>query len=471
MPRRPRATVPPPEPPATRRTVSTVNRNKPNGSPPPPQDEARAPEVAPPPTGLVRSPSRAKYFFAMDPLSLFDATASSSSSTTTRLPALAPLPPLDDDFDVLVPSTPLGPLEVLGDDLLRHILERCPASTLREVKAVDKRTHTIAKSLLRSVRRFPRVLHGGGAAKLRHAAHAMLPVRWSVPASTMAHANGDGPPRVIRATLVRNQHHNTSSRYPVRLRLRPFAAPAMLDAARTTVHRGSSSGWSTVLIDRWVSRDILTIGLEFERLGGAACFGVVGLNFGSRHGGSGGGSLLGEAPPYSSRHAILVDAASGVLHFKGRVSPLALPPARVMCVASGERRPPRLRSGSRVNLIVNMGRRELTVELLKDDGRGGVEVAANLEIDGLPAEVAVAIGLGPSSGESRVRLAGSTLAPADVAEDYGKTMKDLWDQSNVQPLLPSPRGNRKMMAGVDPAVAEQMAIAAEMAEEGAGWGA
>ena len=177
-----RAAREPPRPASAATCATTFNRGKPNGSPPPPQDEARAPDATPPPTGLV-APNRA-VLLRYGPLSLLmpprhlrllqqrdcPRWRHSHLSTMTLMCSCH-----------RSSRTSRGPQL----DLLRHILEAARFNASRG-EAVDRRTHTIAKSLLRSVRRFPRVLHGGGAAKLRHAAHAM-PVRWSVPASTVAY--------------------------------------------------------------------------------------------------------------------------------------------------------------------------------------------------------------------------------------------------------------------------------------------
>ena len=83
--------------------------------------------------------------------------------------------------------------------MLRTILGKCPASTLREVAHVSKRAHTHAAALLRNARRFPRAMLGRGAVAVRSKAHTTLPARWTIdvpvepaaaPANSIAAAAG-----------------------------------------------------------------------------------------------------------------------------------------------------------------------------------------------------------------------------------------------------------------------------------------
>ena len=106
-------------------------------------------------------------------------------------------------------------------------------------------------------------------------------------------------------------------------------------------------------------------------------------------------------------------------------------------------------------------------------------------MNGLPAEVAVAMSLGPttaaggacgSGGESRVRLVGSFIDASDVY-DPGKTIKDLWDESHVvKPLemraLESPRDHDGPGALAEDAMAaEYMRVLASTADNvSMGWG-
>ena len=212
----------------------------------------------PPPPSSSRSSnssssSRSSKFFFKANASLFDGDRVAVLRPPLRLPALSDvnplrsslpfpplLPPLDDDDEMSD-----MPLPELDADVLRLILQACPTNTLRDAKAVDKRTHRIAAELLRQRgSRFPRVLFGSGRCHDRRAAHRELPARWT----HAAPAAGSS----IEETGVR------------------------LSMDRTTITRpAGTSGWSTCLIDQWLSKDVCTIGLVFEELSGPACIGVV----------------------------------------------------------------------------------------------------------------------------------------------------------------------------------------------------
>ena len=106
----------------------------------------------------------------------------------------------------------------------------------------------------------------------------------------------------------------------------------------------------------------------------------------------------------------VIDATNGALHFKGSRTLLAPPRERVM--RRGEARTPLLKSGSRLNVIVNMATREMHIELLAPNSNDPWALST-LEVQGLPHEVAVCVGLGPSKGESVVRLAGCKTELSD----------------------------------------------------------
>ena len=172
-------------------------------------------------------------------------------------------------------------IDLIDDDLLRLILLACPASTLREVKGVNQRTHAIAAALLRDTRRFPRVHKGQG---VRRAAHRALPARWSHPIERGAmqwaavERGGDAAEAAFTesACELAGGDGDGSNGDGVDGEYLPPALAALSDD-RSIFHRPpTSDGWSTSLVDRWVRKDTLTLCLEFERLGGPACVGVVG---------------------------------------------------------------------------------------------------------------------------------------------------------------------------------------------------
>ena len=309
----------------------------------------------------------------------------------------------------------------LNDDVLRRILLCCGASTLWDVKNVDKRTHGLAAELLRDPRRFPRSYTSRGCqGAARRAAHRDLPARWTVPVM-----RGAGPV----CCTVRPREDAAGGGGVCRLGV--HASAAGLNGDRTRVERSSgATGWCTSLVDRWLSKDSFTCTLLIESLGGAVCIGVVGVNFGSNVGSTEATS------PQHSRHAIVVDA-SGSLYSRGQKSQLALPrprrPASAAPPSSARDRALLLRAGCRVRLVVNMTLREMRVELCASGdacGETGAEESGCLEVEGLPSEVAVAVCLGPCGGTSAVRLEGASTERSATHRYEGKTIVDDWDEDN-----------------------------------------
>ena len=418
---------------------------------------------------LSRSDASASFFFRTDPLLCMDSGQHLQALKPARLGASAlVLPPLEDDgmdAELLDTSTPQNLLDHLTDDILHLILDACPASTLRECIAVDKRTHDLAKRLLRSPKfQLRRSLFGGGRQALREAARRVIDAKFARPPSPPA----TRPEKSVHAAL--SLDHGAG----VRLELTPPPPPppppprASLSEDRTVFRKlagGVRGGWSTMLMDKWVNsfqKEMMTIGILFESLSGAACIGVVGINFLASDGGGSGG----QASPLCSRHAIVLDAVSGGLYVKGARTPMALPRERVL--RPGEERTPILGSGSRLNIILNMATREMTVELLPSNSSSPWAVST-LEVENLPHEVALAVGLGPSRTESSVQIVGCKCQPADVRADYGKTVKDLWDESNViKPL--HHRGRNLERGSVTATLADALTQEAmAMAEEESGF--
>ena len=320
---------------------------------------------------------------------------------------------------------------LLSEDLLSSILERSSTVTLHEAVRVNQQWHRVGNHVLRALaRRIPRQYYGGGKQSVRRHLKTTLPARFCEPKQAVL---TESQQRAAPAATARTHAHLKSCHDGgVRLHLcvtRQLGAgvppPTTLSEDRTRLTRAADghTGWSTMLVDRWVSRDVFTVGLVIEELNGPCCIGAFGLNHGV------GDGL--DQPPQRSRHAIVVDADSGRLHFKGRETRMILPRARSRCGTKG----PVLFSGCRLNVIVDMQRREMHLEQLSDsshaEGPSGVE--SKVEVELLPAEVAVGVSLGPprdGGNPSRVRLVGASHEPPDV-HSYGKTVKDLWDEDNV----------------------------------------
>mmetsp|Transcript_15913 Transcript_15913/g.43172 ORF Transcript_15913/g.43172 Transcript_15913/m.43172 type:complete len:184 (-) Transcript_15913:417-968(-) len=127
------------------------------------------------------------------------------------------------------------------------------------------------------------------------------------------------------------------------------------------------------------------------------------------------------------------------------------PSVGTCCMLPGRRRP--VKSGARLNVVIDMQIRELTIELLDTKGT----IASSITVEGIPGEVAVAVSFGP--GRHAVRLVGNeTEKPA--MKLLGKLRKDLWDDENV--IAPMALNVKK---GSDAARGSSMRVkAAEMAE-------
>lgn len=202
----------------------------------------------------------------------------------------------------------------LDDDVFRQILLCCGASTLLQVKEVDRRSHRLANELLQHPRRraFARARTyqsriGAGAA--RRAAHRELPTRFTMPRVT-----GEA---THTSCAVRPCTCEETGELGVRVSL--FRRiPAALSCERTCFSRDIGDGWALSMLDRWLTRDVFSCEVVIDALSGAACIGVVGPNHASE-------SRSSNSPPQSSRHAIVVDAANGAVYVKGRKSIMALP--------------------------------------------------------------------------------------------------------------------------------------------------
>ena len=460
----------------------------------------------------------------------------------------------------------------LSDDLLRMILSMCPATTLREAQAVDQRTHRIASELLRNIGRRVGAFKGTGRQKAHREVNF---ARWTWP-----DGDGPQAPRgavetlraaakalrlTVAATVTADApaaRAASSSAFGSALRAcapsggaaAPFDLPLLAPplppllqadagvADRLAIPRPPSAapdksmvpfvhispdrllisrdpgqqGWTTCIVDRWHSHEVLTVALIIEKLSGPMCVGVVGLNYQKDHARGGDEPVLprrrgsagrsvgarwaaaadalasaaasweGSSPLERSSHAIVCNAYSGRVFFKGhRHEYLAIPQPRVL-KGSAKSKGMLLRDGCRLNVIVDAKARTLRFELLAQHGCMLVP-ESELEVHGLPAEVAVAVSLGPttvgsaisagfggalgSGGESRVRLVGSSIDDSDVY-DPGKTIKDLWDVSNVVKPLESARSLRNPdgpgAAAVDALAAEYMHVLASTAEA-SGW--
>lgn len=177
-----------------------------------------------------------------------------------------------------------------------------------------------------------------------------------------------------------------------------------LDSTCKTVARHSKAGYGVQLMDAWLTKDITTVALECNQLTEDCCIGIVGRNYNP---GDWNGDLM------QSTHAVVLHCGTGRVSFKGAETNFVLRP---------------LVSGARLVLTIDMQTREMTFELMGATGA----VESSLVVEGVPAELAVAVCLGP--GEQRVRLAACEMQKPDKVL-LGKSVKDLWDEENVVPPL------------------------------------
>jgi len=178
---------------------------------------------------------------------------------------------------------------------------------------------------------------------------------------------------------------------------------------KMTVSRNSADGWGVQLFDAWLANagamyNLADVMLEVEQVTGGALFvGVVGRNFWPSE---------WDKPLVGNKHAVGVELGKGALWRKELKTDLLLGAAS---------------AGQRVHLQIDMVRQELTIDLLGPDN----VLLRSVAVGDLPAEVTVAVCMGP--GAQKLRIIGSSSATA-VSEASGKQLKDLWDEDNVQSL-------------------------------------
>uniref|UniRef100_A0A6T7ZIV2 Uncharacterized protein n=1 Tax=Prymnesium polylepis TaxID=72548 RepID=A0A6T7ZIV2_9EUKA len=208
-----------------------------------------------------------------------------------------------------------------------------------------------------------------------------------------------------------------------------LGAAVTLSGDQRVCSRSSTSGWGVQLASEWLTKDIHTVALACEQLDGDAFIGVVGRNFYPSD---------WDVPLSQTKHAVAMDVKTGRFTHKGANTSFVLRPVK---------------SGARLNVVIDMQIRELTIELLDTKGT----IASSITVEGIPGEVAVAVSFGP--GRHAVRLVGNeTEKPA--MKLLGKLRKDLWDDENV--IAPMALNVKK---GSDAVRGSAMRVqAAEMAE-------
>jgi len=189
-----------------------------------------------------------------------------------------------------------------------------------------------------------------------------------------------------------------------------LAQGVSLNASRDTA---SSTKRGAQLCDKWIAGGkrglIWTVGVALDSVTEDTTIGIVGRNF---------YPSSWEEELSASRHAIVVRCGDGSVKYKGRATSFRLRA---------------LKSGDKLTLTLDMQTQAMTVELM---GKEPGSVVSSLELEGLPAELTMAVGFGAGGAgvpQQSVRVVGCTCEKPGM-ELNGKRIKDLWDDENVQLL-------------------------------------
>lgn len=193
-----------------------------------------------------------------------------------------------------------------------------------------------------------------------------------------------------------------------------------------------SSGVGVQLTNEWMvgagkEPKVWTAAIELEEVQEDTCIGVVGRNYFPSD---------WTDPLTKSTHAIVMRCGDGRVSYKGKSTSFVLRP---------------LASGARLHLVMDMQTRELTFELV---GKEAGSVVASLTVEGIPAELTVAVGFA-SGGPQSVKVVGCTREKPEM-KLLGKMRKDLWDDDNVIKPLPL---NVKKERGLREAQLNEIAVA------------
>ena len=180
---------------------------------------------------------------------------------------------------------------------------------------------------------------------------------------------------------------------------------------------GSLSVGSTVgaqLANHWMAGGrnprIWTAAVVLEEVVDDTLIGVVGRNYFPSSWGP-------DEPLAKSRHAVMLRCGDGAVTHKGKGTSFMLR---------------KLESGTRLNMIMDMQKLELTVEML---GKLPGQILSSLTVEGMPGgELTLAIGFAAGGAAQRIRLVGCQSEKPEMALT-GKYRKDLWDDDNVQKPL------------------------------------
>ena len=119
-----------------------------------------------------------------------------------------------------------------------------------------------------------------------------------------------------------------------------------------------------------------------------------------------------ESPLARSSHAVMLRCGDGSVTHKGKATSFILK---------------KLSSGARLNLIMDMQTREMTIELL---GNSPGQIVSSIAVENIPSEITIAVGFAAGGATQRVRVVGCKSEKPDMVLT-GKFRKDLWDDDNI----------------------------------------
>jgi hypothetical protein len=196
---------------------------------------------------------------------------------------------------------------------------------------------------------------------------------------------------------------------PIRWTRAKTGAGVVLSDDSKTASRDMPSGWGVQLLDQWLAHsadtyNLADVMLEIECVtGGNLAVGVVGRNF---------WPSAWDCDLRESKHAVVAHCEKGAIWRKDNQTDLLL----------GAVQP-----GQRIHVSLEMAKQEMTLSLLAPDNAPIRQVT----VGDLPSEVTIGVCMGP--GAQKVRIVGSSTDNASH-EYSGKTLKDLWDDDNIQRL-------------------------------------
>ena len=216
------------------------------------------------------------------------------------------------------------------------------------------------------------------------------------------------------------------------------AGVSLADDGKSVCSDGSVVGCQ--LADVWMANTsrnplIWTCALELLEVTPETLIGVVGRNYYPSE-------WNAENPLSKSTQAVVIKCGDGAVLHKGKGTSFKLR---------------KLESGARLNLILDLQTREMTIELV---GKSPGQVLSSLSVENVPAgELTICVGFAAGGVQQRVRIVGCKSQLPDM-KLTGKFLKDLWDEDNVQ--KPLALNVKEKERGPEQAQAREAQVAASM---------